>query len=162
GVLLVRGFYSPDATLKFLQLLSLRWDSGLRSSIPYPGRELDPLWLSVPLGDSFFSVRANELHLVWPPWFALLCRPAYALFGYCGLHLVPAAAAAACAVVAGALSGVVTGCASRVWAALLTGIATPVLIYGVLFWEHGLAALFATLGAWQLLSALVNGARARA
>ncbi|MDO8532852.1 MAG: hypothetical protein Q7T26_11950 [Dehalococcoidia bacterium] len=145
-------FWSPDSNLKYVQMLSLRWDDGLRFDMPYPGRALDPDLQAVPLGPTFYEIRQGNIHIVWPLLFAAMSLPFYLLFGHAGLFLLPAASGAGTVYLTGRLTERLRPGAG-VWAALVLGLTTPVLFYSVMFWEHTVAVSCATLGAYLLLTA---------
>ena len=145
-------FWSPDSNLKYVQMLSLRWEHGLRLDMLYPGRALDPGLQAVPLGPTFYEIREGNIHIVWPFLFAAMSLPFYLLFGHAGLFLLPAASGAGTVYLTGRLAERLRP-GTGAWAALALGLTTPVLFYSVMFWEHVLAVFCATLGAYLLVTA---------
>jgi len=153
-------FWSPDSGLKYVQMLSLRWEHGLSFDMPYPGRALDPDFQAVPLGPTFYEIRQGAIHIVWPFLFAAMSLPFYLLLGHAGLFLLPAASGAGTVYLTGRLAERLRPGAG-VWAALVLGVTTPVLFYSVMFWEHTPAVFCATLGAYLLLTARDGSSRWR-
>jgi hypothetical protein len=103
----------------------------------------------VPMGESYYDRRGGELHMAWPALFPLVVYPFHRAFGWFGIFVLPIAC--------GALSVWMTGViADRIrpgtgWmAALLVAVATPVLVYSTLYWEHTIA-LALELGALLLV-----------
>jgi hypothetical protein len=97
--------------------------------------------------DPFFIVHGDHSHAVAPEVFPLLSAPFLALFGQAGLYVLPAA-------------GLLLTLAATVWLAVLLDprrspianvltafLGTPLLFYGLEFWEHAPAAGVATLAA---------------
>lgn len=158
-VLIVRATphanWSPDSDLKEAQVQSLRWDGALHWELPYPGRTMDASLAHVPIGVSFYEQRGGHLFLVWPLLFPLLVRCCVQLFGAGGLLVVPLAAGVAIAYFAGAMAEALRR-GTGAWAALITGLATPLLIYSTLLWEHTLAALGGTVAAWAVVTQRVR------
>lgn len=153
-ILPVDGFYSPDSALKWLQVKHLRFVTDLATALPYPGREFDPTFKSVPLGESFFTVHEGAIELVWAPWFALLSWPWHRLFGVHGLHVLPVVCAFTTALIIALWAGRLLGARFRAPALLASALATPVFVYGMLVWEHAISTLFAVVGVWQWLESI--------
>jgi hypothetical protein len=157
GTILARsqGFWSPDSALRFIQVQRLL-TSGYRDfSIPYPAAALDPDGRYFPLGDWFHFRRNGRFYLAYSPYFSMLSAPLFRLFGFSGLLLIPALAALgtvwasyeAVRARAPELAGP---------AAAVVGLATPLFMYGVVFWDHSLAVALAA-GALLLLARAVSG-----
>ena len=145
-------FYSPDSALKWLQLKSLRFDAGaLVTSLRYPGRAFDPQLRAVPLGESFFSVRDGQIELVWPPWFALMSWPFQSVFGARSMRVLPALGACACGLFSALIAAKLTRAPSRVLTLLIALLASPVIVYGMLAWEHAVAAGLVCCSVWLWL-----------
>ena len=163
-------FWSPDEGAKLLQALSHRPAGPSSDALAYGGRRLDPelsfyprlLHPSHPA--ALISIlypqptAAGGVRNHWPAAFPLISLHPYRAFGARGLTLLPLVGGLAAVIVAGALgrSAVPTAAAP---AALAVGLATPVLFYSQLFWEHSLAAALClggvlVLGAGPPFSAL--------
>lgn len=158
GLVLARthGFWSPDSAVRYLQVEGLL-ASGYRDlSVPYPAEALDPGGRYFPLGGWFHFQRGGRFYLSYPPYFSMLSGPLFRLLGFGGLLVIPALSVLATVWIS---YGVVR---SRVphlaWpSAAVLGLATPLLVYGVVFWDHSLAVLLAT-GALALLGGDVEEA----
>lgn len=157
GVLLTRsgGFWSPDSAVRFLQVTSLLGSHAHDVSVPYPARSLDPEGRFFPLGGWFHFGRAGRFYLSYLPYFSMASAPLYRLFGSPGLLLIPAASVLGTVwITYGVLRRHVSDLA---WAgALALGLATPLFIYGVVFWDHSLAALLSA-GALAILTRELAG-----
>ncbi len=156
-------FWSPDEGSKFLQMTAFSWNHGLEAEVVYPGRLLDPMY-------DFYPRRLarehpfHEISLTYPQprpgggvdfnWssaFPLLSRPFYQLMGLRGLTVIPWLAALATAALAGSIArrvGAREGICQA--ATIITAFASPVLFYGLVFWEHT-AAVASGLGALALV-----------
>lgn len=133
------GLWSPDEGAKLLQLRSLRWESGApRYDLRYPGRPFDEglEFAGVDPVSGLMAVSGGQLHLRRLPIFPALTWPLYALLGPAGLYVLPAIAGAGVV----ALTAALARPADAVRAALLAGLASPIVIYSALFWEHTLAS----------------------
>ena len=147
------GFYSPDSALKWLQLKSLRFEAGaLRTGLDYFGRSFDPQLRSIPLGESFFAVREGEIELVWPPWFALMSWPFQWVFGASGMRMLPALSACACGLFSARIAVRLAGARTRTSALVIAVLASPVIVYGMLAWEHAISSALACWGVWSWLA----------
>lgn len=143
------GFWSPDSEIKFLQLQNLRWEGGPKIDLRLPGRPLDPNFFAVPLGHAFYEVREGHVFLVWSIVFPLASLPFYKLFGPLGLFVIPAISGAGAAYVTGRMAEHLRP-RSGIWAALLVGLTTPILLYSAAFWEHTLAVFCSTWGIYKV------------
>jgi hypothetical protein len=150
-------FWSLDEGGKFIYLQNVLNTRDPWAALEYPGRAVDPDLEFVPL---YFWVRqADQVYSWWAVGFPLLTLPLYAALGWLGLYVLPAAAGAACAGLAG---GLVRGLQPRpAWlapaAALLTGLATPAAFYSATFWEHTLSAAGFMTAVYGMFRALSTG-----
>ncbi|HKP52667.1 MAG TPA: hypothetical protein VJ183_08435 [Chloroflexia bacterium] len=149
------GLTHHDTGAKYLQVRNLRLTpSGLDWSINYPARPLDPELQFVPFNPKQHEVDAQgRIYLQWPIFLGLLTRIPWKVLGFWGLYLVPLLAGLGTLWASYLLAGAV-GVPRRVaWLAIpLVGLATPIPIYSLLFFEHTLAAMLVTL---SLLAAVI-------
>jgi hypothetical protein len=146
-----------DEGAKYLQVRNLRiTPSGLDWSINYPARRLDPQLEFVPFHPKQHYVDGQgRIYLQWPIFLGLLTRIPWKLLGFWGLYVVPFLAGLG-TLWASYLLALAAGVSARVaWLAIpLVGIATPVAIYSLLYFEHTLAALVVTLNLLAAVRAL--------
>ena len=144
-----------DTGAKYLQVRNLRiTPSGLDYSINYPARPLDPNLQYVPFREKQFYTDGHEhIYLQWPIFLGLLTRIPWKVLGFWGLYVVPLLAGLG-ACWATYLLAMAVGVPKRLaWVAIpLVGLATPVAIYSLLFFEHTLADMLVAL---SLLFALL-------
>ncbi len=148
------GLTQHDAGAKYLQVRNLRLaPTGLDWSVNYPARSLDPELRFVPFRDRQHYIDGGRIYLQWPIFLGLLTRIPWKVMGFWGLYVVPLLMGLGTLWAAYRLA-LKAGVAPRLaWAAIpLLGLATPISIYSLLFFEHTLAALLVTL---SLLSGLV-------
>ncbi len=149
------GLTHHDTGAKYLQVRNLRLTpSGLDWSINYPARSLDPRLEFVPFSPKQHYVDGQgRIYLQWPIFLGLLTRIPWKLLGFWGLYLVPLLAGLGTMWASYRLAlavGVPRGVA---WIAVpLVGLATPISIYSLLFFEHTLASTLVTL---SLLAAVI-------
>src|SRR5262245_14428550 len=67
-----RAFWVIDNAAKFLQLEALVASGYRDSSIPWPGRDLDPEYRMNPMPPPFGVVEGGRLHSFYPPAFAAI------------------------------------------------------------------------------------------
>lgn len=136
-----------DTGAKYLQVRNLRiTPAGLDWSINYPARPLDPDLRFVPFRAKQHSVSDGRIYLQWPIFLGLLTRIPWKLFGFWGLYVVPLLAGLGTLWTAYRLALKVGVPPRYAWIAIpLLGLATPVSIYSLLFFEHTVAALLVTL-----------------
>src|SRR5438270_8303221 len=137
-----------DTGAKYLQVRNLRLAPlGLDWSINYPARSLDPQLQFVPFNPKQHYVDdKGRIYLQWPIFLGLLTRIPWKVMGFWGLYVVPLLAGLG-SLWAAYLLALEVGVPRRLaWLAVpLLGLATPVAIYSLLFFEHTLAALLVTL-----------------
>jgi len=136
------GFWSPDSALRYVQVESLLRSGFRDASVPYPAAELDPAGRFFPASAWFHFRREGRDYLSYPPYFPAASAVPYRIFGHYGLIALP--------VLGGLLAVWATAAALRrlapelaAWGAAAVGLATPLLVYSGLFWDHSLAAALA-------------------
>jgi hypothetical protein len=135
-------FWSLDQVGRWLQvqaLLAGRFDL----SLAYPGRALDT---QLDFRPYFFSfVHDGAILVPWPATWALPSSLLFALLGERGLLVLPWLGGLLAAWTAGLLAERLASGSG--WLAIaLVGLASPLLIYSGLFWEHAPAAALFSLG----------------
>ncbi|HET9494920.1 MAG TPA: hypothetical protein VFR15_11880, partial [Chloroflexia bacterium] len=152
-----------DTGAKYLQVRNLRiTPGGLDYSINYPARPLDPGLDFVPFRERYYYVDGQDrIYLQWPIFLALMTRIPWKVMGFWGLYVVPflAGLGACWATYLLARSVGVPRRLSRL-SILLLGLATPLAIYALLFFEHTLSAMLVALSlvfAAYGVTALSNG-----
>ena len=157
------GLTHHDTGAKYLQVRNLRLStSGLDWSINYPARALDPQMEFVPFNPKQYTIEEGRIHLQWPIFLGLLTRVPWKVMGFWGLYVVPLLSGVGVAW-ASYLLAVAVGVPRRIaWIAVpLVGLATPVFIYSLLFFEHTLSALLVTLSLLAACRAIeTSGSRA--
>lgn len=133
-----RGFLGTDtggkvATLEVMQRGGADPDLGYWAADLDPDGDLHPLYYTYPFGERWVNVTTLPALLV--------AEPLYDLAGYRGALLVPMLGALLAAHAARALTERIGG---RPWLAFwVIGLASPLVVYALDFWEHtlGVAAL---------------------
>ncbi len=135
------SFFAGDPGVKLIAARAVLSNPSRPFNVPLPRIGAD----SVPHVEPFFAVHGDHAHAVTSPIFPVLSAPFLAAFGLRGLYVLPAAgfllAVVGCAAVATAggmrRSGMLTGATAV--------LATPLLFYGLEFWEHMPAVACAAL-----------------
>lgn len=145
--------WSADCSAKYLAVLSLRYDGTLHYDVPYAGRHFDPGLRAIPIGESYYDLRHGEIHISWPELFPILVWPFHRMMGWYGLFVIPVAGGALAVYLAGKSAEKIRPGSGWI-ASVLTSIATPVLVYASLFWEHTPAVALMLGATWLALQYL--------
>ncbi|HZF12745.1 MAG TPA: hypothetical protein VFE33_28485 [Thermoanaerobaculia bacterium] len=158
-VLPKEGFWISDDGNRYVQVQSFARQ--VPPEIAYPARDIDPALRFFPWDNHHFQRVGGRVVSFYLPYFAVLSLPAYRLAGPAGVYLLPLAAALALFVLFPLLLQEVGLGAWRAPATLGLGFCTPLVFYGLTFWEHSLAVLLAFLATLCLLrSGRSEGGRA--
>jgi len=162
------AFFSPDEGGKFLQMQGMGGDPFRSCRIIYPGIGKDPALFYYPSRAEslahtypgldaesimciypFFNVK-GQMQVNWLPWFPYLTKPFFALLGSRGLTFIPLVMGLLALWLTGIMAGVLD---SRARGLALTAVAlsSPLLFYGVTFWEHTLALVFQLAALYAVL-----------
>ena len=122
---------------------------------------LDPSWQYHPLGllDKYHALTGVMVDLphghctVYPPLFVLLSGIAYRLVGWGGLYVLPVFCGLGAVVATYAISCRL-GLRSAPAVPLVMGLATPIVVYSAMFWDHSLHMMLVAGAAYLLLRAL--------
>ncbi|MBC8104355.1 MAG: glycosyltransferase family 39 protein [Cytophagales bacterium] len=147
-------FWSPDSNVRFEMVRS--WAAGGSPIfLTYPGQEFDPTNSINPIGHTFAIRVSKGLCGIYNPVFVVACGVFYRLFGFGGLTVLP--------MLAGLITIFVTYASARLLnlrfrlpMTLLLGIASPLLIYSTIFWDHSLQIMLAALACYFVLCYLKN------
>ncbi|MGA7731565.1 MAG: hypothetical protein WCD37_09895, partial [Chloroflexia bacterium] len=153
GVMPPEGLTHHDTGAKYLQVRNLRLTTrGLDYSINYPARPLDPELRFVPFREKQFYIDYSAgqerglIYLQWPIFLGLLTRIPWKVMGFWGLYLVPLLAGVGACWATYRLALELEVPRRIAWVAVpLVGLATPISIYSLLFFEHTLAAMLVAL-----------------
>lgn len=145
------ALWSPDVGARFGMVRS--WaEHGRLVYLHYDNAAVDPMGHIFPLAG--YSVHLSRgLCTVYPPLFPLLSALAYRALGFGGLTLLPVLAGLGTVVALWAAAEHL-GLRCRASVTLLTALATPVMIYSIVFWDHSLQMLLTALAAYALLRSL--------
>ena len=151
------GFWSPDSSIRYVQLVSLLRREFKTVEAVYPAVTLDPEARFYPISSGFAVVRDGRVYLVYSPYFPALAAPLYRLLGPFGLVTLP--------LVSGVLVVWLICCWLRQRGAdvgmlggLAAGLGTPLAVYSVVFWDHA-PVVALTAGSLVLLSADLEARR---
>lgn len=144
-------FWSVDEGGKFLYLQNVLRTGDARADLVYLGREIDPQLKYVPF--VYWAKQDSKIFSWWPVAISLLSLPFYQLFGWMGLYILPAAAGGLCTLFTGLITQHL--CPKSKWAgitaSMITGLATPILFYSIMFWEHTLSVALILAAFWIAL-----------
>ncbi len=150
----LHAFWSPDCGARFAMIRNwvehgnlIRWD--------YSSTDTDPSGRIHPLAYFLFH-QPRSFCAMYEPLFPLLCGFMYRAFGFYGLPIIPALCGLITAAVTYA-TALRLRLRSRVLLPLIVGLATPLLIYSVVFWDHGPMMMLAALASCGMLRSLQEG-----
>ncbi len=148
------AFWSADSGARFAAIAEWRRGGSL-TSLPYGNAAVDPAGRLHPL--QFYVMHGPRgFTLMYPPLFLWLCGQAYAVFGFGGLTLFPLLFGVGTLWVTYAIA-VRLGLRCRAALPLVLGLATPLPIYAVVFWDHTLIMFLAAAATYLLLTGLQSG-----
>jgi hypothetical protein len=145
------GLFSGDEGVKLVQSLSLLESGWQSAAIPYPGSDLDPDEEHLPLQPPFIWHHAGAWYGIYSLIYTSAAALAWATAGLRGVFLLSWLGAATTLVV---LAGLATRAVGPKWAVVVvvaTALATPLLLYGTLNFEHTWACA-AAVGCLGLLA----------
>lgn len=146
------GYLSTDVGGKTASLAAMEARGDWSTDLGYWAAETDPN------GDVFPYAHTSNTEEGW--WvntsslpMVMLARPLWMLGGGQLVLLLPMLSAVGAALIAGRLQSRLDG-SSGVVATLLVGLATPLTVYALDFWEHTPGVFFMALGGWAALIAV--------
>ena len=140
--------WSPDSGARFAMIRS--WvEHGSLIYTYYPDASFDPTGQIHPLAYFLFH-RKHDFCSMYLPLFPFLCGLFYRAFGYFGLTVVPILCALGTALVT-YLTAKRLRMRSRLLLPLVLGLATPLLLYGVVFWDHTAIMLIAAGAGYRMV-----------
>jgi hypothetical protein len=147
-VLLSRGlrpeaFWAGDPGGKLICARAAIGDPTHPMNVPLPRIGGEP----VPdLLGPFFVSHGDHAHALTSPLFPIISAPALATFGMRGLYLLPAVSWLLTIWLAAQLSRAIDRTARPTFDAFVVAVGTPLLFYGLEFWEHAPAIALTTAG----------------
>ncbi len=146
------AFFSSDEGLKFIQVQNFVRKGWRDVTLDYPGRELDPDLRYVPINNPPTLIREGRLYAVYPIFFPLLATPIYRLLGYAGLYVIPLASGLLTLIITYRIARLTGG--DGLSSILVLGLCSPIIFYSLVFWDHTLGTLLATLAVLLVVSSL--------
>ncbi|OGV39895.1 MAG: hypothetical protein A2020_15870 [Lentisphaerae bacterium GWF2_45_14] len=137
------SFWISDCGNKFIQTENFLRTGKL--NIDYPAHDVDPDMNYFPYGGHHFMKKDGKIFSFYPPCFPLISAPFYRFFGFFGLYIIPALSAA---LIAGLSALLFRSSGLKRWniiGPLAAVLLTPILFYGMVFWEETPAVALATL-----------------
>jgi len=148
------GFWAPDSGTRFAMIRS--WvEHGRLIRLYYPSAALDPTGQIHPLAYFLFH-QAHGFCAMYPPLFPFLSGLAYRAFGFAGLTLVPALCGLGCVLVTYATARRLH-MRSRLLLLPALGLATPLVLYSSVFWDHSAIMLVMALAGYWMLRSVQEG-----
>jgi len=148
------AFWSLDSGARFTMIHNLA-DGGRLIYPHYSAADLDPSGQIHPLTFFLFH-RKHDFCMMYLPLFPLLSSVAYYVFGFGGLTLLPNLCGMATILIFGRTARML-GLHSGPLGMMVLGLATPLIVYSVVFWDHSAQMMITGLvGYWMLRSVTQN------
>lgn len=145
------GFWSPDSGARFAMIRS--WvEHGRLIHLFYPHSDIDPTGQIHPLAYFLFH-QAHGFFAMYPPLFPYLSGLAYRAFGFYGLNLVPAFSGLGCLIATYVTAQRLNMRSQRLLVPAMA-LATPLIIYSAVFWDHSAIMMVVALTGYWFLRAL--------
>jgi hypothetical protein len=155
----IRGFATGDGGVKLWQVQAILHSGNLDAPLNYPGAIYDHDHLYSPYVSPWAFWQNDQVFTEYTSPFIWISVPLFAWFGQAGLLLLPWLCSALIVIVSAWLAWRVRP-ASRRSAALvpiIVGLASPISIYGLEFWEHTPGTILAVFA----IAAIVKSIDAR-
>jgi hypothetical protein len=143
------AFYSGDPGVKLVAVRNVLAHPSTPFEISLPAIGPD----RVPYVEPFFQVHGSHAHAITSPVFPILSAPFFRAFGLSGLYVLPAAGFVLAVIGCGTLARALDGRRQPIITMIAAAAGTPLIFYGLEFWEHALAAGLAAIA----LTLLVRG-----
>ncbi len=152
-VLPSNSFFAGDEGVKFLQTKSLAEKGWKDPFIDYLGESLDVEGKFYPFNPPYVFIRQGKMYSTWPLFYPAVNSIFYSCFGMRGLYVVPVFSSLVTLVLVAHMSRMLTAKLSMAPVVVLA-FGTPLLFYGLVFWEHAFGTMLATLAVFFFLKAL--------
>lgn len=141
------AFFVGDPGVKLIAARHVASAPGRPLNIPLPTIDNSP----TPYVDPFFRVHGDHAHAITSDLFPLMSAPLLASLGLRGLYVWPALGFLGALAASAWLAREAGSRATEAVVAAVTALGTPLLFYGLEFWEHAPAVAAGTAGAALLL-----------
>ena len=143
------AFFAGDAGIKYLEIVGQSMPGYGFGSFPYPAETMDPELKFLPGGTMAFK---GHLHGAFSYMFAIGSEPFWRLFGIPGIYAIPLLGVVISLLFTFLLVKEATGIRRGFIAMVVLAGASPLMIYGVVIWEHSIAVALVLMGTWCWLS----------
>jgi hypothetical protein len=151
----LNGFWSSDQGVKLIQTQNLLLNRYRDNALHYPGAVIDPEGRFSPLRGQYLE-RDGRVYAMFSEAFAAVSGVPFFLLGYPGLYVVPLVSTLLLLIVIAALGRYLLDTAWTVGVLLMLAVASPLMFYSLIFWEHTLATLLVTLALLAAARALLR------
>jgi hypothetical protein len=146
----LNGFWSGDQGVKLIQIQNLIIQRFHTNALIYPGERFDPERLASPLRGQYIT-HAGQPYAMFSDAFAAASAIPFFLFGFPGLYFLPVAATIGTLLLTNALARQFLSPAWHIPTLLVSGLATPIGLYALLFWEHAPTTTLITAAVWLMV-----------
>lgn len=167
------GFWINDNGCKYLQVRALEAKGPWDAAIDWPGEVIDPAFRFIPFRPPFVHIVNGKLFVQYSPVFALVSLWPYRVFGIAGLYLLPLLGGILTIEGVRRLSGMLAqlyahepaqsaidaplSSRAALFGAIIAGLATPIMFYSAVFWEHTPSIACVTWAAVFAVKRLLGG-----
>lgn len=149
----LNGVWSSDQGVKIIQLESLLLQKFTTNALVYPGVALDPTHQYSPLRGPYLNLDGQS-YAMWSAAFAFLSSIPFFFVGYPGLYIIPIVATLGVLWTTAQIGRRHLRMGWTIAIVLICGLASPLVFYSLVFWEHTLAASVTLPAIWQAIQGL--------
>lgn len=155
----IRGFATGDGGVKLWQVQAILRSGNLDAPLTYPGAVYDPAHLYSPFVSPWAFWQNDQAFTEYTSPFIWISVPLFAWFGQAGLLLLPWLCSALIVIVSAWLAWRVRPDRSAAMVPIIVGLASPISIYGMEFWEHTPGTLLAVFAIAAIVKSIDSGRR---
>ena len=152
-VLPAESFFAGDEGVKFIQAQSLLKYHYKSLFLSYPGQDVDPQNKFFPIAAPYAVEKGGRMYSQWPVLFPLISSLFFSVFGPPGLYVIPVLSSLLTLFVLSKMFRLLFD-RDSILILLLLAFGTPVFFYSLVFWEHTLSVLLATVAVYLVLLSL--------
>ena len=150
----IHGFATGDGSVKLWQVQGILRTGDLNAPLDYPGAIYDPDHQYAPFVEPWAFWKDGKFYSEYTSPFIWASVPLYAVFGHAGLMILPWLSGMLLVVMAAWLAWRVRPDRSAALVPLIVGLASPLTVYSLEFWEHTPGTALAVVALVAIVKAL--------
>ena len=155
----IHGFATGDGSVKLWQVQGILRTGDLNAPLDYPGAIYDPDHQYAPFVEPWAFWKDGKFYSEYTSPFIWASVPLYAVLGHAGLMILPWLSGMLLVVMAAWLAWRVRPDRSAALVPLIVGLASPLTVYSLEFWEHTPGTALAVVALVAIVKALASRRR---